>query len=65
MLGLDDGKSGGKNGNNNRWSECFRKQQHNKSLEIKDQEMFDKILEYIHLNPVMAGFVINQEDCKY
>jgi len=27
--------------------------------------MFDKILEYIHMNPVMAGFVINPEDWKY
>jgi putative transposase len=27
--------------------------------------MFDKILEYIHLNPAVAGFVINAEDWKY
>jgi putative transposase len=40
-------------------------QQHNKPLEIKDQEMFDKMLEYIHLNPVMTGFVIKPEDWKY
>jgi len=26
--------------------------------------MFDKTLEYIHLNPVIAGFVINSEDWK-
>ena len=45
--------------------EGFREQQHNKPLEIKDQEMFDKTLEYIHLNPVMAGFVINPENWKY
>ena len=32
---------------------------------IKDQEMFDKMLEYIHLNPVIAGFVIKPEDWKY
>ena len=44
--------------------ESFREQQHNKPLEIKDQEMFDKTLEYIHLNPVIAGFVINSEDWK-
>jgi hypothetical protein len=45
--------------------ESFREQQHNKPLEIKDQEMFDKMLEYVHLNPVMAGFVIKPEDWKY
>lgn len=26
--------------------------------------MFDNILKYIHLNPVMAGFVIKPEDWK-
>ena len=45
--------------------EGFREQHHNKPLEIKNQEMFDKMLEYIHLNPVMAGLVINPEDWKY
>ncbi len=38
---------------------------HNKPLEIKDQEMFDKTLEYIHQNPVQAGFVTRPEDWKY
>ena len=45
--------------------ESIREQQHNKPLEIKDQEMFDKTLEYIHLNAVMAGFVTKSEDWKY
>ena len=27
--------------------------------------MFNKILEYIHMNPVVAGFVSNPEDWKY
>jgi hypothetical protein len=27
--------------------------------------MFDKMLEYVHMNPVMAGFVINPENWKY
>ena len=27
--------------------------------------MFDKTLEYIHLNPVMAAFVTKPEDWKY
>jgi len=45
--------------------ESFREQQHNKPLEIKDQEMFNKILEYIHSNPVTAGFIRKAEDWKY
>jgi putative transposase len=45
--------------------ESFREQQHNNPLEIKDQEMLDKILEYIPMNPVTAGFVIKPEDWKY
>ena len=55
-------RAGKKNDNNNDWQFW---QQHNKPLEIKDQEMFDKILEYIHMNPVVAGFVINPENWKY
>ena len=45
--------------------ESFREQQHNQPIEIKDQEMFDKTLEYIHQNPVVAGFVNKPEDWKY
>jgi len=45
--------------------EDSRGQQHNKPLEIKDQEMFDKMLEYVHMNPVISGFVNNPEDWKY
>lgn len=55
-------RAGKKNGNNNAWQFW---QQHNKPLEITDQEMFDKVLEYMHLNPVVAGFVLNSEDWKY
>ena len=36
-----------------------------KPLEIKSQEMFDKKLDYIHQNPVHAGFVTKEEDWKY
>jgi hypothetical protein len=50
---LDDRKGSNKNGNNNDWQFWT---QHNKPLAIKDREMFDKTLEYIHLNPVTAGF---------
>jgi hypothetical protein len=55
-------RAGKKNGNNNDFQFW---QQHNQPLQIKDQEMFDKVLEYIHMNPVMAGFVINREHWKY
>ena len=55
-------RAGKKNGNNNDWQFW---QQHNKPLEIKSQEMFDKKLDYIHQNPVQAGFVIREEDWKY
>jgi putative transposase len=55
-------RAGKKNGNNSGWQFW---QQHNKPLEIKDQEMFNKMLEYIHLNPVISGFVIKPEDWKY
>ncbi len=55
-------RAGKKNGNNNDWQFW---QQHNKPVEIKDQEMFDKTLEYIHQNPVQAGFVTRPEDWKY
>jgi putative transposase len=55
-------RAGKKNGNNNDWQFW---QQHNKPLEIKDQDMFDKTLGYIHLNPVMVGFVTKSEDWKY
>lgn len=44
--------------------ESFREQQHNKPLEIRDQEMFDTTLDYIHQNPVVAGFVMKAEDWK-
>ena len=55
-------RAGKKNGNNNDWQFW---QQHNKPLEITSQEMFDKTLEYIHQNPVQAGFVTRPEDWKY
>ena len=55
-------RAGKKNSNNNEWQFW---QQHNKPLEITGQEMFDKTLDYIHQNPVVAGFVIRPEDWKY
>ncbi len=55
-------RAGKKNSNNTDWQFW---QQHNKPLEIKDQEMFDKVLNYIHDNPVVAGFVNKPEDWMY
>ena len=55
-------RAGKKNGNNKDWQFW---QQHNKPLEIKSQEMFDEKLDYIHQNPVQAGFVTREEDWKY
>jgi len=55
-------RAGKKNGNNKDWQFW---QQHNKPIEIKDQEMFDKTLDYMHQNPVLAGFVNKPEDWKY
>jgi len=55
-------RAGKKNSNNSDWQFW---QQHNKPLEIIDQDMFDKTLEYIHINPVTAGFVNKPEDWKY
>jgi putative transposase len=55
-------RAGKKNGNNKDWQFW---QQHNNPIEIKDQEMFDKTLDYIHQNPVVAGFVTKPEDWKY
>ncbi len=55
-------RAGKKNSNNKDWQFW---QQHNKPLEIKDQEMLDKTLDYIHHNPIVAGFVNKAEDWKY
>ncbi len=55
-------RAGKKNSNNKDWQFW---QQHNKTLEIKGQQMFDEKLLYIHQNPVQAGFVIKEEDWKY
>ncbi len=55
-------RAGKKNGNNIEWQFW---QQDNKPLVIKDQGMFNTIVEYIHLNPVVEGFVNQQEDWKY
>ncbi len=55
-------RAGKKNSNNSDWQFW---QQHNKPLEIKNQEMFDKMLQYIHDNPVVSGFVNKAEEWRY
>ncbi len=54
-------RAGKKNRNNKDWQFW---QQHNKPIEIKDQEMFDKTLDNMHQNPLAAGFVTKPEDWK-
>jgi len=47
-------RAGKKNENNNGWQFL---QQDNQPLEIKGQQMVERFLEYIHLNPVVGSFL--------
>ena len=40
-------------------------QQHNKPIELWSAEVIDQKLNYIHNNPVEAGFVLEPEHWKY
>jgi putative transposase len=40
-------------------------QQHNKPIELWSNEVIDQKLDYIHNNPVEAGFVIEPQSWKY
>lgn len=40
-------------------------QQHNKLIELWSNEVIEQKIDYIHNNPVEAGFVINACDWKY
>ena len=40
-------------------------QQHNKPIELWSPEVIDQKLDYIHLNPVKAGFVNEPHEWKY
>jgi hypothetical protein len=40
-------------------------QQHNKPIEIFSEEVLYRYLDYIHYNPVKAGFVKHPEDWLY
>jgi hypothetical protein len=55
-------KAGTQNSNNNEWQLW---QQHNKPIELYDRDIFHQKLNYIHRNPVEAGFVEKEEDYLY
>lgn len=55
-------RAGKKNSNNSNWQFW---QQHNKPIELLNEKMFYQKLDYIHYNPVEAGFVENPEDWLY
>jgi len=55
-------RAGQKNGNNKDWQLW---QQHNQPIEILTGDMFYQKLDYIHRNPVEAGFVTREEDYLY
>lgn len=55
-------KAGKQNSNNNEWQLW---QQHNKPIELFSREIFLQKLNYIHKNPVEAGFVELEEDYLY
>ncbi len=55
-------RAGLKNSNNKDWQLW---QQHNQPIELFSIEMFYQKLQYIHNNPVEAGFVENEEDYLY
>ena len=54
--------AGIQNGNNKDWQLW---QQHNHPLQIFSEAMFHQKLQYIHDNPVVAGFVEFEEDYLY
>ena len=55
-------KAGLKNRNNNYFQFW---QQHNHPIELSDNKIIDQRLEYIHNNPVEAGFVEKPEEYLY
>jgi putative transposase len=50
------------NNNNNDWQLW---QQHNQPIELRNAEIFHQKLQYVHDNPVEAGFVEKEEDYWY
>jgi REP element-mobilizing transposase RayT len=55
-------EAGSKNSNNQRYQFW---QQHNKPIVLNNAGIFEQKLNYIHLNPVKAGFVNCEEDYPY
>lgn len=55
-------RAGKKNGNNNDWQLW---QQHNHPIELSTNELMDQKLNYLHQNPVEAGFVSEPEHWRY
>lgn len=55
-------RAGRKNSNNNDWQLW---QQHNHPIELNTNELMDQKLNYIHENPVKAGFVAEPHHWKY
>jgi putative transposase len=61
MLWLKE-RAGTKNSNNKDFQFW---QQHNKPIELYDNQITQQKLDYIHANPVEAGFVSRPEDYVY
>lgn len=40
-------------------------QHHNKPIELWSNKVIEQKVDYIHMNPVVAGFVVSPEDWKY
>jgi hypothetical protein len=55
-------RAGEKNSRNNDFQFW---QQHNHPIELSDNDMMDQRLEYIHNNPVEAGFVNSPENWEW
>jgi REP element-mobilizing transposase RayT len=55
-------RAGLKNGNNKDWQLW---QQNNNPIELYNKEIFYQKLDYLHYNPVEAGFVEKEEDWIY
>lgn len=55
-------RAGKKNSNYTGWQFW---QQHNQPIEILNQKMFAEIVFYIHQNPVVSGFVYEEEQWVY
>ncbi|MEP1095902.1 MAG: transposase [Cyclobacteriaceae bacterium] len=51
-------RAGKMNGNNRGWQLW---QQHNQPIELNDNSMLDQKLDYLHMNPVVSGFVNEAE----